>query len=906
MRHSLGALCLAIVLALASQVVPAAESASTTVRVVDSEGRAVDAAEIEIQSSGGTTLGRGITDADGVAKLVHVPRGRHRVVVKRAERSGVAVILVDGSDAQVNATVDLAHNRGLSLQEEVTVSAEGGRAIAALEAPQATTIISKTDIDVRAKTQLAQMAVEEPGLYWQRTSPTVGAIFVRGLTGAKANLFLDGIRLSNAAARGGVNTFFNLVDPALVDEVEVTRGPSSAQYGSDAIGGSVQLFSKAPTLTATRSSLTGRASLAGGTADRSGGADASVQWSGPKFGIVASGSGRSVQDIRTGQGLDSHHAVTRFFGIPSTLVQRERLPGTSFDQYGGSLRAAAAVSDTARLVGTFMRGNIDGSQRYDQMLGGDGNLIAEIRDLQVDLASVRFEHAKPGFLDWLTLGYSYNSQYEERVNQGGNGNPSAAINHEPEKTHTNAFQARALKVAGRHSFAIGGDLSFEEIIAPSVAENATTGVTTPRRGRVPDGARYRSGGIYVQDSFDPSPRAHLVAALRASFAKYESSSATAPIVSGRPLWPNDSLSASALTFRVGASYELATGVRALAHVSRGFRAPHITDLATLGLTGAGFEASYDAIAPLGGLIGTTAGATAISTGRSVAVLGPEKSLSWEGGLSIQRGPIATRLSIFTNSIDGNIEKYAAILPQGSVGRLIGSEAITNQLPNGVVFVGLSANPVLVRANQENSRIWGIEHEARVRMGEALSLRTAATYLKAGLRDTGAPPNIEGGTPNPEASMAFRWTHNGFFVEPYARFAAEQKRLSTLDLDDRRTGASRSRASITAFFNNGARARGYVNAGADGRFGTVDDTLAVTGETLAQILTRVLGPSGATNSLYTSVAAYQVFGVRAGWTFAKRHHIAIDFENITDENYRGPSWGMDGAGRNLFARYSLTF
>ena len=83
-------------------------------------------------------------------------------------------------------------------------------------------------------------------------------------------------------------------------------------------------------------------------------------------------------------------------------------------------------------------------------------------------------------------------------------------------------------------------------------------------------------------------------------------------------------------------------------------------------------------------------------------------------------------------------------------------------------------------------------------------------------------------------------------------------------------------------------------------------MKASGETLSQIITRVLGPSGATNSLYTSVHGYQVFGVRAGWTIAKRHHLFIDFENLTDENYRGPSWGMDAAGRNLFVRYSLTF
>jgi hemoglobin/transferrin/lactoferrin receptor protein len=883
------------------------EKPTFTIRVQDDGGKALGAVRVRIESMAGTTLASGTTSAEGAVTVDRLPRGRHRAVVSDEKGDIGAAVLVVGDTNDAILIVKPGEGK-TQFAENILVSAEVGSAQEAARVAQSTNSISKDEIDLRAKVTLAEIGNGEAGLYWQRTSPTLGAIFIRGLTGAKVNLFVDGIRFSNAAARGGVNTFFNLIDPSLIDSAEVTRGPSSAQFGSDAMGGSVQLFSKAPEFTTEGSKFAGRASVAGGSADKSGGGDATVAWSSARFSLVASGTGRSVGDMRTGDGIDSHHAVTRFFGIPSSSVQGDRLPDTSFDQYGGSLRAAFSLNSNARLYGTYLRGQIDGSKRYDQLLGGDGNLIADVRDLETNVASVRFEHFKPGFLDLLSASYSYNTQYEERVNQGGNGNPTAAINHEPEETATNAFQVRALKARGSHTLSLGGDLSFEKVTGVSVAENATTGATTLRRGRVPDGATYRSGGIYVQDSFDPSPKAHVVGAARYSFARYKSTSSTAPVVGGRPLWPDDSLKASSVTFRLGATYELAPGFRAIGHIGRGFRAPHITDLATLGLTGTGFEASYDSVAALSAQIGTTADAAAVSTGRSVAVLEPETSLTWEFGFNFNRGPLDTRLTMFWNDIKGNIEKYAAILPQGAVGRLIGSEVITSQQPNGVVFVALSSTPVLIRANQENSRILGVEHEARLKLSDSLALRTSATYLHAELTATGAPPNIEGGTPNPDAWIALRWTHKTkpFYVEPYAHLAAEQKRLSTLDLGDRRTGSSRSRTSITAFFNNGAKARGYIGPGADGRLGTADDTLTATGETLAQIITRVLGPSGATNSLYPTVHGYKVFGIRAGFTIAKRHQFTLDVENLTDENYRGLSWGMDAAGRNVFARYSVKF
>lgn len=885
------------------------EGARTTLKVQDENGKPVAGVRIRVESAAGTSLVNAVASDDGSVSVGRLPRGRHRVVVSNSTgQIGIAVLVISDSSESAVVTLKSAGTGSAHFTEDVLVSAEAGTAQEAARTPQSTNSISREEIDLRARVSLAEIGNREAGLYWQRTSPTMGAIFIRGLTGAKVNLFIDGVRFSNAAARGGVNTFLNLLDPSLIESAEVTRGPSSAQYGSDAMGGSVQLFSRAPVFANDGSVFTGRASLSAGSADNSGGADVTASWSTPTFSLVAAGTGRKVGDIRTGDGIDSHHAVTRFFGIPSSAVQGDRLPDTSFDQYGGSVRAAWSATPKVRFFGSYLRGQIDGSKRYDQLLGGDGNLIADVRDLKVDIATVRYEHLDPGFADLLSVSYSFNAQYEERVNQGGNGNPAAAINHEPERTATNAVQVRAQKAFSSHTFSAGGDFSFEEVTGVSVAENATTGATTLRRGRVPDGAQYRGGGIYVQDSFDPTPKAHVVGAVRASFARYESFAANAPVVNGQPLWPDDKLNASAVTFRLGATYELAQGFRAIAHIARGFRAPHITDLATLGLTGSGFEASYDSMAPLGGLIGTTADAAATSTGRGVAVLEPETSLTWEFGFHLNRGRIETRNTVFWNDIKGNIEKYSAVLPQGSVGKFIGSEVITSQLPNGVVFVSLSPNPVLIRANQENSRIFGIEHEAKVKISNSLSLRTSATYLHAELTGTGAPPNIEGGTPNPDAWIAVRWTSKSkaLYLEPYAHLAAEQTRLSTLDLGDRRTGASRSRSSITAFFNNGARARGYTSAGADGRFGTADDTLIATGETLAQILTRVLRPTGATNSLYPTVHGYQVFGLRAGWTIAKRHQIVIDFDNLTDQNYRGPSWGMDAAGRNVFARYSVKF
>ena len=87
-------------------------------------------------------------------------------------------------------------------------------------------------------------------------------------------------------------------------------------------------------------------------------------------------------------------------------------------------------------------------------------------------------------------------------------------------------------------------------------------------------------------------------------------------------------------------------------------------------------------------------------------------------------------------------------------------------------------------------------------------------------------------------------------------------------------------------------------------GNADDVLDLTGETLAQIQDRVLGTANS-SSLFTQVAGYVVLGVRGGFSRGP-HQILVDFENLTDTNYRGISWGMDAPGFGVNVRYGLRF
>jgi len=898
-------LCLTVFIAAGS----AAAQSSNVLRgiVRDPSGAAVRDAEVQVLAAQQQFVGVTRTDELGRFSLAVARPGSYLVLVRAAgfrEMRTNAVVPSPGGQELVLTTGAPA------LHEEVSVTAAMDHAEATTRLTQPVNVVDENEIQLRAKSVIVQAANEEAGLHVQRTSPVMAGVFVRGLTGNKVNVFVDGVRYSTAAQRGGVSTFLDLIDPALVASLEVLRGPNSAQYGSDALGGSLQFLSRVPSIGVTGGNrFGGLLSAFTNTADEGVGTNFNGSYGGSRAGVMFGVTARRLGDVRTGGGIDSHAAVTRFLGVPSNVLMPSHLPDTGFKQYGAQFSVSWLPGTNDHFSASYRHGRQDDGNRYDQLLGGDGNLVADLRDLTLDLFYARYERAAAGWFDHLSITGSVNSQHEERVNQGGNGNPRAAINHEPERTDVFGVQAALRKqLTPRNALLVGGDFYPERIAAPSVGVNPVTGVSSVRRGRVPDGATYRSGGVFVQESIELVPsKVQFVANFRVNSASYRAKASDSPVVNGQPLWPDDELTATGWAFRTGVNATLSSDWNVTANVSRGFRAPHITDLGTLGLTGSGFEVAAPDVAGLGGTVGSTADATAMSLGQPVAQVRPETSLTYEGGLHFRRAAVRSSLSIFVNEIHDNIAKQSLILPPGAVGTSLGGTPITAQSPNGVVFVAAATNAVLVRANFDDARIAGVEHTFDWRPNPRWTAGTTFTYLYAKDTRTGLPPNIEGGTPAPEAYVRVNYfaPTGRWWAGTYVHLAGAQDRLSTLDLDDRRTGAGRSRTSIRNFFLNGATARGWVGPGSDGAIGSADDVLIATGETLARIQDRVLGVGVASAPMLTEIESFATLGLRGGVRFG-RHELMLDAENLTDENYRGPSWGIDAPGRSFFIRYIARF
>ena len=335
----------AILLAVPSH---AQEPRSVSGLLTDSAGAPVSGASVSLVSPQGSVRGSARSTSQGEFRIANVAVGTYLLLVESpgfASRRMAVRVEKGGVDG---LKVDL--QPGAAFSDEVTVTATPGRAQEVADTPQRVNVIDGEEIGLRAKAVAAQIANGEVGIHLQRTSPTIGGIFIRGLTGTKVNVYLDGVRYTTSAQRGGISTFLNMVEPEALSSVEVLRGPSSAEYGSDALGGSVQFLTHTPSLSSDGRRVSGSWTANFGSADASYGSGLNAAYAGARFGLSGTVAGRRINTLKPGDGRDSHNAATRFLGLPSSVLIGERLPDTAFTQYGGrlkSLRATCAPNRTA-------------------------------------------------------------------------------------------------------------------------------------------------------------------------------------------------------------------------------------------------------------------------------------------------------------------------------------------------------------------------------------------------------------------------------------------------------------------------------------------------------------------------------------------------------------------------------
>lgn len=110
--------------------------------------------------------------------------------------------------------------------------------------PMNVDVLKSNDLEERQSRTIPEAMKELPNVSVQKTSNGHGSPFIRGFTGFRNVMLIDDIRLNASFFREGPNQYWNTVDGYLIDQMEIIRGPASVLYGSDAMGGAVNIFTK--------------------------------------------------------------------------------------------------------------------------------------------------------------------------------------------------------------------------------------------------------------------------------------------------------------------------------------------------------------------------------------------------------------------------------------------------------------------------------------------------------------------------------------------------------------------------------------------------------------------------------------------------------------------------------------
>ena len=242
--------------------------------------------------------------------------------------------------------------------------------------------------------------------------------FLRGLTGYQVLNLIDGVRLNNSTFRSGPNQYLAFAEPSQTQRIEAMLGPASSQYGSDALGGAIQLITLSPNFSL---GAHGEFQTFAASADASAGADAKFSIGSKRVAWLAGGSWRRHNDLRAGGGVDSRHVFKRFFGLSDDLIHNlygSRQQDTGFTQYGAHTKLVGRLAADQNLTLWYQRSDLDRVRGYKDLWGGLGRLRSDFEPQALQFFYARYEKSGLGVLDSLSGTFSINSQSDGSIRQG--------------------------------------------------------------------------------------------------------------------------------------------------------------------------------------------------------------------------------------------------------------------------------------------------------------------------------------------------------------------------------------------------------------------------------------------------------------------------------------------------------
>ncbi|HWR99984.1 MAG TPA: TonB-dependent receptor, partial [Prolixibacteraceae bacterium] len=436
----------------------------------------------------------------------------------------------------------------------VTANRHGSLEFKTPEAIGMTVIENIQKFQLRSAPEALSLA---PGVFVQKTNHGGGSPFLRGLTGNQTLQLVDGIRLSNAIVRYGPNQYFNTIDLFSIDRIEVLRGGGSVQYGSDAMGGTVQTFSHEVT-TSEKPAWRGTALSRFVTRGMEQSVHGRLNYSSEKIAFTAGSTWRNFGDL---------------VGGDTTGTQTP----TGYKELDFDMKGRIILSGSSSLTMAWQRVRQKNVPVFHK-IALENYAVNEMDPQERNLAYLRLDQVlKAGVFKSSVFTASWQQNLEGR-NLRKNG--SSILRTERDQVRTLAFSAEAYATNENGWSANNGIEIYNDLVNSSRTDkDMNTDEEVSKRGLYPDGATMTSMALFTLHTLDLKTWSINAGARFNTYVnKVEDE-----------VLGTTTLTPSALVGNLGLLRKLNETSNLFISLNTGFRAPNTDDLGTLGIVDFRYE-----------------------------------------------------------------------------------------------------------------------------------------------------------------------------------------------------------------------------------------------------------------------------------------------------------------------------
>ncbi len=557
---------------------------------------------------------------------------------------------------------------------------------------------------------------------------------IRGLGGQRVLLLNDGLRMNNTRRQRDFGELPALVDLGAIEQVEVVRGPASVLYGSDAIGGVVNIITESRVQEGSR----GSASYLFGSAASQSKASLRFEGRGGAFSFQGGGTWRNAGtyeapagafgDITLANDVEVLHSGvedrtfdTRFgWDVTESIGVFAKVEAYSADDTGfGFVHPDEYNPGDAEIEILYPK------QRFTKMSGGL-RARALTNPLAQEVSLTVYGHDNERDL-WFDAYIPFT--------------PTAGLtldNRNFTDIRTYGFRAEARTLLARTvrlTYGFDGFQDNSEGRDTNRSVIAGFGPPIVRTSNAPSipHARYRSVGAFLQGEVEPVERLTIVAGGR--YQDVSAKTRATPYLTVTPTTKSNNAVVGALN----AMFEVVDGVHVIGTVGRGFRSPNLVEL------------YFD---------GPVSEANVYQ--RASQDLKAETSLNYDLGARYQSDLLYVEGFYFRNEISDGIRASPVLDATGDTIR-------TPPSPGGLNTFQYS--------NVDKIRIEGFELNADVRLANGFAL--GASLAKLDTEDALDPDNPVGESYSTKVTgrAGYRDAAGRFWGEWETRYSGEQKEVA---------------------------------------------------------------------------------------------------------------------------------